>query len=216
MSYSIEPRLYEYMRKKTYYNTHNITPDVSLETEFMITQNDMLIIKKYLSDERNNLNAGNEFVIFPVKTPKIQYNQQLHYDRIRHKHEKNESGIPHNPSNDTMMHYFDETVDEPIIVSNIFANERRVYNDNVPNDCKNMIRQVLTNPKKINPDIMSELVSGMPSHTRKTYGYDDAFEHTMGYIDGDIQSSNHTVLPFPRGGVSSRLSNKQSSNRTIY
>lgn len=50
---------------------------------------------------------------------------------------------------------------------------------------------------------------GMPSNTRKSYGYRNDVEHKFQYINEDFNDPDHTVLPFPRGGVSTRLQNKR-------
>lgn len=55
----------------------------------------------------------------------------------------------------------------------------------------------------------SSLIRGMPSITKKSYGYRNPDEHYFQYIDDDFQNPDNTVLPFPRGGESTRISNKK-------
>lgn len=50
---------------------------------------------------------------------------------------------------------------------------------------------------------------GLPNKDskKKSYGYNNPAEHYFNYISTDIQDPNHVVMPFPRGGVSTRLDN---------
>jgi len=57
-------------------------------------------------------------------------------------------------------------------------------------------------------NLETELIRGMPSHTMKSYGYRNPEEHYFDYIEDDIQNANNVILPYPRGGVSTRLTNK--------
>lgn len=57
----------------------------------------------------------------------------------------------------------------------------------------------------------TELMLGMPSKTSKSYGYRNPHEHYFDYISDDMQIPEHTVLPFPRGGLSTRLDNHETA-----
>ena len=66
------------------------------------------------------------------------------------------------------------------------------------------------------PDIETCIQFGMPTRTFKSYGYRNPAEHYYDYIEEDMQQPNNVVLPFPRGGVSTRLDNKRRTyNRTV-
>jgi hypothetical protein len=68
-------------------------------------------------------------------------------------------------------------------------------------------------------DAENEMILGMPTRTVKSYGFKNPVEHHFDYITHDIQTPNHTVMPFPRGGFSTREMNHQTSrpqSRDIY
>lgn len=48
----LEPRLQEYLKKRTYYKTNNIEPSVPLEMEFMITDSDLNRIRCFLKGDK--------------------------------------------------------------------------------------------------------------------------------------------------------------------
>lgn len=49
----------------------------------------------------------------------------------------------------------------------------------------------------------------------KSVGYPNPSEHYFDYISDDLQRPEHTVLPFPRGGINTRLENKTVKSRDI-
>lgn len=57
-------------------------------------------------------------------------------------------------------------------------------------------------------DFESSLVRGMPSNTKKSYGFRNPVEHYFQYLDEDFQNADNSVEPFIRGGEGSRGSNK--------
>lgn len=58
-------------------------------------------------------------------------------------------------------------------------------------------------------EVETAMIHGMPSKTRRSYGYRNPAEHYFDYLDDDFQNPDSSVLPFPRGGESSRLDNKK-------
>lgn len=55
-----------------------------------------------------------------------------------------------------------------------------------------------------------QLTLGMPSHTTKSYGYENPAEHYFDYIDPTIQDSRNLVFSdMPRGGFSTRADNRE-------
>jgi hypothetical protein len=48
----------------------------------------------------------------------------------------------------------------------------------------------------------------------KSYGYRNPSEHAFDYIDKEIQSAEHTVLPFARGGEGTRLLNNYHKSKS--
>ncbi len=58
-------------------------------------------------------------------------------------------------------------------------------------------------------DIENCLIKGLPERDAKfkSLGYPNYSDHSFNYISQDIQDPKHVVLPFPRGGLNSRLEN---------
>jgi hypothetical protein len=56
------------------------------------------------------------------------------------------------------------------------------------------------------------LQSGMPHNTRKSYGYPDTWKYHFNYAPMELQDPDHVVMPFPRGGNSTRLANEARNN----
>jgi len=212
-----DPRLLEYIKKKQYYSKNKMTPCIPLETEYAITHNDIIKIKKYLNHEipSQSVKLPNETREYDVYPPNIQYKNKLHYDKME-KH-----GVPermrHHPKFDKVIEYADKETELPVFLSRYIHKNKsnRIYDDRNPNECINKIREQYHNGEQLDPDIMTDIMLGMPNHTRKSYGFNDPFEHYYDYIDGDVQKPEHVVLPFARGGISARLENKKQVNRDI-
>ena len=64
-----------------------------------------------------------------------------------------------------------------------------------------------------NTEDETELMLGSPSKTAKSYGYTNPHEHYFDYISDDMQIPEHTVMPFPRGGLSTRLDNHDTARK---
>jgi hypothetical protein len=213
-----DPRLLEYIEKKKYYIKNNITPCMPLETEYAISSNDIIKIKRYLQKNvpQHPISLPGEtkkkYVVYP---PEIQYKSKLHYDKLEEK--GNFEKLNHNPKFDKIINYAVEKTQIPVFLSQIIHKNKsnRVYDDSAPNECVNKIREQYHSGQQLDPEIMTDLMLGVPSHTKKSYGFNDAFEHSFDYIDNDIQEPNHVVLPFPRGGISARLENKKQTKRDI-
>ena len=65
-----------------------------------------------------------------------------------------------------------------------------------------------------NVQLESMMWYGEPSGTKKSDGYPQPAEHNYQYVDKDVQHPDHVVLPFPRGGYSTRNLDKISVKRT--
>jgi len=223
MSYSnpkmFDPRLLEYIQKKQYHLENNITPCIPLEKEYGITYGDMPKIKRYLENEpdRENISLPNETTEYPVHEPKIQYKNKLHYDTMEHSDIKHK--LKHDPSEKEILNYLNDREEVPVFLSRIIHKNKsnRVYEDtNYPNVCVNKIREQYHNEKPLDQEILNDLQLGMPSHTKKSYGYNNSFENAFQYVDGELQNPDHVVLPFPRGGISCRMENKKQFSREVY
>jgi hypothetical protein len=62
------------------------------------------------------------------------------------------------------------------------------------------------------------IMRGLPSRDtkKKSYGYSNPAEHYFDYITDDIQSPEHVVMPFPRGGDATRQDNKSTARPYKY
>lgn len=212
-----DPRLLEYITKKKHSLKNNITPCIPLEVEYAITSDDIKKIKRYLRNDnpRKQVELPGETNKYSVYPPDIMYKNKLHYDKVEEKgaFEK----MRHEPNFDPIIDYTEENTQLPVFLSRYVHKNKsnRVYNDRNPNDCINKIREQYHLDQPLDPEIMTDIMLGMPSHTRKSYGFNDSFEHSFDYIDNDIQDPDHVVLPFPRGGISARLENKKQTKREV-
>lgn len=220
MSYTdismFDPRLVEYLQKKRYCLKNNIIPTIPLETEYAITYDDIQKIKRYLlNHKQTSIPPSGETDKFPIYPPNIQYKNKLHHEHIE-KCDSNDN-LKHSPDSSKVMRYAEENTYPPAFLYHMVRPNAsgRVYDDSNPNDCINTIREQYLSNKPLDQTIKNELILGMPSHASKSYGYNDVFEHSLDYIDGDIQEPNHVVLPFPRGGIPSRLENKRKVIRNV-
>lgn len=67
----------------------------------------------------------------------------------------------------------------------------------------------ISNKKQVrDSEFESSLLRGMPSNTRKSYGYRQPDEQYFQYIDPDFNDEEHVVEPWIRGGESTRRNNK--------
>jgi hypothetical protein len=210
-----EPRIREYLRKKKIYAENNITPDIPLELEFSITPSDFKrLVKTGLLTTTNKY-----FPKTPFRNvePKIQYQQQMHYIAPDGK----SALMPHNPDMTKVIQYTDDQTEVPAFLSTMIDKHKsgRTYDvvqvDNEPNKCVQTIRDQYLAKKPRDTEKMVDLQLGMPIRTRKSYGFDDPFEHYFDYVDDDKQQPEHTVMDFPRGGTSARLENKTSRTRDV-
>lgn len=211
-----EPRIREYLRKKKIYAENNITPDISLELEYAITPSDFQRLQK--TGLLVNTNKYFPKTPYPGTMPKIQYRQQAHYDAP----DGRKADLPHKPSMKKVVQYTKDKTEVPAFLSTMIDKHKsnRTYDvvqvDSEPNHCVQKIRDQYLSQQPLDPDTMNDLQLGMPIRTRKSYGFDDPFEHYFDYVDEDKQLPVHTVMEFPRGGTSARLENKVPKTRDVY
>lgn len=227
-SISVEPRLIEYIEHMVHNKKNNIFPSVPLHIKYAITSDDLQKIEAYVNQTKSPISSNlheNDEIYYP---PKIQYKMKLHYDKLEKRRCEQRTKLPHTPNYEHVMKYVDKHTNFPAYMTSVFGSpplhgapninlskSNRVYDDRTTNDCINKIREQYFNNQKLDSDIMTDIMLGIPSHTGKSYGYNDPFEHSFDYIDNDIQDPNHVILPFPRGGTSARLANKKRVPRDI-
>ncbi len=308
---TFEPRLQEYLKKKSLYKKNGITSCISLEQEFLITDIDIQNMKRFLSgkkdiyskkndtpDRKNN--AHNTKNMFPSAEFRNSDKRQLNINnRIKnttkeivnrgmfvpdtdekyYTHDTNHSYklldsrnltdnlIPR--SNDTPHHSRTYNVAPEIDYKDTFHYESRCHPEvstvhtqhnkkhnhevsqligtmdtykRTPVNNVNELAELDTEYKVVipknsikskrdlnclenqyqsipfmgqsfdlrNTDIESDMIVGLPSRSFKTYGFRNPQEHYFDYISGEIQEPDHVVLPFERGGISTRLDNKSN------
>jgi hypothetical protein len=184
-------RLYDYINIKKYNRLHKITPGISPEKVFNITQDDLHIIQNYYN-----------------KKPNIQYKQVFHYmdDKLLKK--------IHNPNINPIMNKIDNFEEKPsYMIGEIINDNKKNFQIN-----KNRSKHVLTSLERDmitrGTNIYSEFAAGIPNRPQKSFGYDNPQGLYFDYIDKDIQLPEHVDLDFPRGGENTRLENK--INRKYY
>ena len=64
-----------------------------------------------------------------------------------------------------------------------------------------------------NSELESTMILGMPTRTRKSYGYRNPFENYFQYVEEDFVNPDNTQLPWPRGGAATRNFNKTEARQ---
>jgi hypothetical protein len=221
-----EPRLQAYMEKKEYYTQNKITPCIPLELEFAITKNDLRKMATY----QNPQPISPQISTKDNYPPKIQYKNRIHDASLS---KCRRIPMPHKPQTDEVLGKLEKHKEIPVFLSGhiTIPQSERTYN----NQCVDALKKKQQERQDTNftilrmqmePDrdpemghMMDEIQYGMPERTKKTYGFDNPYEHYYDYIDGEIQDPDHVVLPFPRGGYSTRLDNtdqKKLYKREVY
>lgn len=90
MSLTLEPRLREYMNKKTYYTQNHIETVIPLETQYKITNIDKEIIKAHLRGDKKTVdeysNKNVDFVpISQMKFPTVKVNNDAQNIKLQQK-----------------------------------------------------------------------------------------------------------------------------------
>ena len=159
--------------------------------------------------------------------PKIRYNDVVPYENLTPNYDTaNKSGneLPHDNNIDDIIGKLDSYTDH---VNTTYQQSSEMDIENkivIPVvNCKDKkssgnatrYQAVPFMGKKGLRDINAEsfVKCGIPSTDtkRKSYGYSNPAEHYFDYISDDIQQANHSVLPFPRGGVATRNDNRKTA-----
>jgi len=147
--------------------------------------------------------------------PKIQYNQQLHYQRVSNNKQnvQNELGKGYTSYRKPELPRFQRQnvidLDHKI---NIVSNNCRKTDLNVLYEGA----EELNNAPLKNIDLENYVKYGYPTSKARSLGYENPFEHQFQYIDDDIQNPDHVVFDRP---TASRLDNKTQQKfvkRDIY
>lgn len=235
----LEPRLQEYIKKKKYYRTHKIKPCIPFEKEFRITKNDKKVIKRFLKGKpisQSLLNKSGQHVKqqFPSsmfkKDHRVPENNKPEYEVPQDSSLFAQSGFDLNdtrldPRADTQMDFGPEKYDK-------FSSQYRLSPRSTKhqiNKCKNKSPNQNTKSfdhyNTIDNLIASNTISrpgqsnttlGMPTHTKKSYGYRRMDDHFFDFIDSDFQNPINSVEAWQRGGESTRRDNKRQANQNYF
>ena len=157
---------------------------------------------------KNNKNKNNKNRIYNVP-PKIEYNQLLHYgDNMKN------SNINYNEIIGSYDSYRKQVTPAFESTSDFRPNVRSNNKKNIDTSGYKPMPYVGYNVGECDK---IEMIKNEPIKTRKSYGYTNAFESQFQYIDKDIQSVEHTIMPgeYNRGGEDTRRHNKEK-NKLIY
>lgn len=141
--------------------------------------------------------------------PKISYNQQLHYkdslDELAQNYSSDVKQIigDYKSYGRQISHQYQQSSDFDQRQTMPYTNYGYGHSSDTMCDVENE----------------TDIQRGMPIRTPKSYGYPNSFENQFQYISNDIQSPDHTVLPFPRGGYGTRQYNRENvkpHERDIY
>jgi len=150
--------------------------------------------------------------------PKIQFNQQLHYQRV-----PNKRGNIQNTQNTLGKGYTSYRKPElpRFERQNVIDLDHKV--NIVSNNCRKTDLNVLyegaselNNAPLKNIDLENYVKYGYPTSKARSLGYENPFEHQFQYIDDDIQNPDHVVFDRP---TASRLDNKTQQKfvkRDVY
>jgi hypothetical protein len=179
-----------------------------------------------IKTEINNVNGGvyeansnfnTHELITPPSThqyndpPKIQYNQQLHYQRNNSKNNTLGSGYT-SYRKPELPRFERQNVIDLDHKTNIVSNNCRKTDLNILYEGA----EELTNAPLKNIDLENYVKYGYPTSKARSLGFENPFEHQFQYIDDDIQSPEHSVFDRP---TASRLDNKTQTKfkqRDIY
>jgi hypothetical protein len=87
---NIDPRLSEYINKKKFNQKHNIAPDVPLEKQYQITNEDMKTIRQYMNNNSNTNNAqkSNFEDMIEIKKQRFVSEHEIYDERLERIQEK--------------------------------------------------------------------------------------------------------------------------------
>lgn len=99
-------------------------------------------------------------------------------------------------------------------------NTQSLYTElNLPKERLKENPQFKHNARLRDVELETSLITGNMTKGHKSFGYENPVEHYFNYIDDDFQHPNNVVMNIPRGGYSTRLTNKTEArniNREVF
>lgn len=80
---------------------------------------------------------------------------------------------------------------------------------NVIDNCGNQFNPLL------DIDVDTEIKLGIPTHTKKTYGYDNPEKHYFDFLEDSDEFTTCGLEDWTRGGIVTRVDNKKTARKTI-
>lgn len=195
----LEPRLLEYLDKKI----HKIKTCIPLEQIYSITHGDLTIIKDYLNRNKVETCSG-DFILKPHDDSNIVSSDDFMSNMIKRDLREDYHVYPPEIKYNYPLHHYHtnelncEAEDEKEVSIDNFRDVHK-YHMKVEREKNEFIK-----PFKYP---LNKSYKHTQDSKRKTYGYDNPVEHYFYYLNKDIQTPNHVILPFPRGGFDTRRLN---------
>ena len=84
---NLEPRLIEFIKRKKFNEKHNINPDIPLERQYQITNEDLKVIKNYINNNITD-NSNNYSDMIEIKKQKFISENEIYDERLNRIQEK--------------------------------------------------------------------------------------------------------------------------------
>jgi len=163
------------------------------EVEF--NGDDVFMDARDVNREYNKLNPH------PITYPKLNRSPKGILKKTKHNPISNHPISNPNPITNLNDSRFDPRIDPRIYSGTPDFDKQRSHLNIKANDYK------MANLRPCKGGIES-LVDGMPTRTRKSYGYRDTAHFHFDFIDPEFQNANNSIEPWERGGSSTRNLNK--------
>lgn len=183
-----------------------------LDSKFIETDNKYRILNNEMYKKGIKPNYLNKAI-----TPKMQMKNYVPYGENLDK-----LSVNHNHNTMKIIGELDSYVDKTNTIYQGNEYDKRNTRVNTTNKCYINTSSYQPIPymgtkeglKDIN--IETDIKCSYPTRGAKSYGYKNPSEHYFDYINDDFQKAEHTVLPFMRGGISSRDDNHKHIKEKHY
>ena len=202
-----------YNQSNQIYNSQNFTNQNYINQNQSNKNNNFFLEDTYSPFNQYSINYTPKSVLKYNNEPKLQYKQVLHYQQDG----KSSIDNPDENNLDNIIGKLDTYTDQSNTMYTTNSSLDFENKINIPsnNTCKNYLNTSRYVPvplkwKKGGPVKQEDNIQcSLPNRSAKSLGMKNPSDHYFDYISDDIQNPDHVVLPFARGGISSRLSNQQ-------
>jgi len=220
----MEQRLYDYLKERKYQKQNDILPFTSLEEEYKITKKDIETIKTYLKHIKYRKQSFENDYELKHERSELHYEHPTRRKQFRIEDKKYKNHCPEMSINKligSLETYSKDSIPDLSEVSEM-DKDNKIVIPNISNNKKNIDVSEYKAVPYIgrgcgNIDVENDIMCGLPtrlySEKYKSLGYENPEEHYYQYIDERVQHPDSVVLPFPRGGESTRLDKKCSRKK---